>query len=83
VCCADYQLSVPSDVDLIALRAQLFQLSTHHNTDVALQQHNVFRRNKRLVVFDMDSTLIQQEVIDEIARHAGVMDQVSVSNWIK
>ena len=31
-----------------------------------------------MVVFDMDSTLIQQEVIDEIARHAGVVDQVSV-----
>ncbi|RKP07876.1 HAD-like domain-containing protein [Thamnocephalis sphaerospora] len=78
VCCADYQLSVPLDVDLDALRQQLFQLSVRHATDVALQQHNVFRRNKRLVVFDMDSTLIQQEVIDEIARHAGVVDQVAV-----
>ncbi|KAI9599018.1 HAD-like domain-containing protein [Syncephalis fuscata] len=77
VCCADYQLSVPNDVDLVALREKLFQLSTQHATDVALQQHNVFRRNKRLVVFDMDSTLIQQEVIDEIARHAGVMDKVA------
>ncbi|RKP26207.1 HAD-like domain-containing protein [Syncephalis pseudoplumigaleata] len=77
VCCADYQLSVPDDVDLVALREKLFQLSMQHATDVALQQHNVFRRNKRLVVFDMDSTLIQQEVIDEIARHAGVMDQVA------
>jgi hypothetical protein len=79
VCCADYQLSVPDDVDLVALREKLFQLSMQHETDVALQQHNVFRRNKRLVVFDMDSTLIQQEVIDEIARHAGVMDEVAVS----
>ncbi|KAI8054383.1 HAD-like domain-containing protein [Syncephalis plumigaleata] len=56
---------------------KLFQLSMQHETDVALQQHNVFRRNKRLVVFDMDSTLIQQEVIDEIARHAGVMNEVA------
>jgi len=36
----------------------------------------MFRHNKRLVVFDMDSTLIQQEVIDELARYAGVYDQV-------
>jgi glycine cleavage system regulatory protein len=80
VCCADYQLSVPRDVDLDAVRGKLFQLSIQHNTDVALQHHDVFRRNKRLVVFDMDSTLIQQEVIDEIARHAGVVDKVAVSN---
>lgn len=39
---------------------------------------SMFRKNKRLVIFDMDSTLIQQEVIDEIARHAGVVDAVSV-----
>ena len=37
---------------------------------------NVFDRHKRLVVFDMDSTLIQQEVIDELAREAGVVEQV-------
>lgn len=37
---------------------------------------SVFDRHKRLVVFDMDSTLIQQEVIDELAREAGVVDQV-------
>ncbi|KAI9208695.1 HAD-like domain-containing protein, partial [Polychytrium aggregatum] len=45
--------------------------------DITLQENSVFRRNKRLVVFDMDSTLIQQEVIDEIAKHAGVVEQVS------
>jgi phosphatidate phosphatase PAH1 len=37
---------------------------------------SVFDRHKRLVVFDMDSTLIQQEVIDELAREAGVVEQV-------
>ena len=39
------------------------------NVEVAIQRDDVFRRHKRLVVFDMDSTLIKQEVIDEIARH--------------
>ncbi|BFZ64608.1 Phosphoserine phosphatase [Saitoella coloradoensis] len=75
--CIDYKLSVSADCDVVALREETFALSRDHATDVALQVNDVFRRNKRLVVFDMDSTLIQQEVIDEIARYAGVMDQVA------
>ncbi|KAF9974716.1 hypothetical protein BGZ73_001835 [Actinomortierella ambigua] len=75
--CADYKLSVPANLDMDRFRETLFQLSAQHGTDVALQPYDVFRKHKRLVVFDMDSTLIQQEVIDEIARHAGVMDKVS------
>ncbi|KAI3641307.1 hypothetical protein MIR68_000669 [Amoeboaphelidium protococcarum] len=50
---------------------------TKHGIDFALQEDNVFRKYKRLVVFDMDSTLIQQEVIDELARCVNVVDQVS------
>lgn len=42
--------------------------------DVAIQVDDVFRRHKRLVVFDMDSTLIKQEVIDEIALHLDSID---------
>ncbi|KAI9288337.1 HAD-like domain-containing protein [Umbelopsis sp. AD052] len=75
--CADYQLSVPEGLSIENMKKQLIDLSRSFGTDVALQTDNVFRKNKRLVVFDMDSTLIQQEVIDEIARHAGVMDKVS------
>jgi phosphoserine phosphatase SerB len=75
--CIDYKLSVPNDVDHDALRAQLYALSHAHGTDVALQEEGVFRRHKRLVVFDMDSTLVKQEVIDEIAKKAGVVDQVA------
>jgi phosphoserine phosphatase len=48
-----------------------------HGLQVVLQKQHVSRRYKRLVIFDMDSTLIQQEVIDEIARRLGVQDQVS------
>ncbi|KAG9292278.1 hypothetical protein G9A89_009090 [Geosiphon pyriformis] len=77
VSCADYKLSVPLGTNIEKLRHQLFQFSTSHGTDVALQPYDVFRRHKRLVVFDMDSTLIQQEVIDEIARMAGVVDEVA------
>ncbi|OMJ28714.1 Phosphoserine phosphatase [Smittium culicis] len=73
----EFTISIPSDINASELRKEVFMLSTQYATDIALQQDNVFRRQKRLVVFDMDSTLIQQEVIDEIARHAGVVDQVS------
>ncbi|CAG8482930.1 13688_t:CDS:2 [Racocetra fulgida] len=73
--CADYKLSVPLETDFDRLRQELFQLSISHGTDVALQPFNVFRKHKRLVVFDMDSTLIQQEVIDEIAKMAGVVNK--------
>nr|CAG8446237.1 3521_t:CDS:2 [Entrophospora candida] len=72
--CADYKLSVPLETDFDRLRRDLFQLSRSYYTDVALQPYDIFRRHKRLVVFDMDSTLIQQEVIDEIARLAGVVN---------
>ncbi|KAL1918187.1 uncharacterized protein VTP21DRAFT_3453 [Calcarisporiella thermophila] len=45
--------------------------------NITLQKDSVLGRHRRLVIFDMDSTLIQQEVIDEIARYAGVVDQVA------
>ncbi|KAF2875582.1 HAD-like domain-containing protein [Massariosphaeria phaeospora] len=47
------------------------------NVEAVFQSDTVFRRHKRLAIFDMDSTLIQQEVIDEIARLIGVEAQVS------
>ena len=48
------------------------RLTAHFDSDVAFQHDNVFRRTRRLVAFDMDSTLIQAEVIDQLARLAGV-----------
>ncbi|KAE9993397.1 hypothetical protein EG327_005384 [Venturia inaequalis] len=53
------------------------QFEKSNNVELVFQHDTVFRQNKRLAVFDMDSTLIQQEVIDEIARKIGVVDQVS------
>lgn len=60
-----------------ALRAELMQMTSRFDADVAFQHDNVFRRTRRLVAFDMDSTLIQAEVIDELARLAGVGEQVA------
>jgi phosphoserine phosphatase len=60
-----------------AMRAELMALTHEFDVDIAFQHDNVYRRNRRLVAFDMDSTLIQTEVIDELARLAGVGDQVA------
>lgn len=57
-------------------RAGLMALSRDHDIDIAFQHDNVYRRSRRLVAFDMDSTLIRTEVIDELAALAGVGDQV-------
>ena len=60
-----------------ALRAEMMQLTHRFNIDVAIQRESIFRRNRRLFVFDMDSTLIEAEVIDELAKMHGVGDKVS------
>jgi len=59
------------------LRAELLQLTQRFNIDIAIQRESIFRRNRRLFVFDMDSTLIEAEVIDELAKLHGVGDEVS------
>lgn len=58
------------------LRAELLALTAHHDIDIAFQHDTVYRRHRRLVAFDMDSTLIQGEVIDELAALAGVGAEV-------
>ncbi len=63
--------------DLNALRAEFLHLAAELDVDVAFQEDSVYRRNRRLVVFDMDSTLIEAEVIDLLAEAAGVGDQVA------
>lgn len=62
--------------DLSALRADFMDLSARLDVDIAFQRDTVYRRNRRLVCFDMDSTLIEAEVIDELAIAAGVGEQV-------
>lgn len=58
------------------LQRQLMQLSSSLAMDFSFQQDNMYRRMRRLICFDMDSTLIETEVIDELAMRAGVGDQV-------
>lgn len=64
-------------LDAQAMRAACLRLSAELSIDVAVQEDNAYRRNRRLVCFDMDSTLIEQEVIDELALEAGVGEQVA------
>lgn len=64
-------------VDLKKMKSDFMRISADSSLDIAFQEDNVFRRNRRLICFDMDSTLIQTEVIDELARRAGVGEQVS------
>lgn len=59
------------------LRQDFLQISAELNVDVAFQVDSVYRRNRRLVCFDMDSTLIEAEVIDELAKAAGVGAEVA------
>jgi len=63
--------------DQDALRAALMNLAAQTGIDIAFQQDTIYRRNRRLIAFDMDSTLIQCEVIDELAKRVGVGAQVS------
>jgi len=63
--------------DVGALHASFLELGSRLDVDIAIQEDDIFRRNRRLVCFDMDSTLIQAEVIDELAAAAGVGPQVA------
>lgn len=63
--------------DAVELRRSLLALADDEDFDISVQEDTIFRRNRRIVVFDMDSTLIQMEVIDELARRGGVYDAVS------
>jgi len=59
------------------LKASLLELSSRLDLDLAWQRDDAFRRNRRVVALDMDSTLLQAEVIDELAKEAGVGKEVS------
>lgn len=62
--------------DRQGMQSRFMQLSTEMGVDISFQEDNMFRRSRRLICFDMDSTLIETEVIDELAERAGVGDQV-------
>ena len=74
--CVEFSMRGPV-ADLPALKREFMELAIEIDVDIAYQENNVYRRNRRLVAFDMDSTLIQAEVIDEVAKRAGVGRQVA------
>ncbi len=75
--CLEISLSSRRAFDLHLFRKQLFECAKELGIDLAFQPENLYRRLKRLVVLDMDSTLIQNEVIDELAKTHGVFAEVS------
>lgn len=58
------------------MKQEFLNLSSKFDFDISFQQENIFRKMRRVVCFDMDSTLIQTEVIDELAVRAGIGDKV-------
>ena len=74
--CVELSLrGVPNQLD--EFRSSLLEMSSDMDVDIAYQEDNIFRRNRRVVVFDMDSTLIDSEVMDELAKETGTGDKVS------
>jgi len=74
--CVEFSLR-GEPADLARLRADFLSVANEFDIDIAYQEDNIYRRYRRLVVFDMDSTLIEAEVIDELAKEAGVGDEVA------
>jgi phosphoserine phosphatase len=71
-------VAVPRDAErVLSLQKDLVSAALEAGVDLAFQRERLTRRSKRLVVMDMDSTLIRIEVIDELARAYGVYDQVA------
>ncbi|MDE7388145.1 MAG: phosphoserine phosphatase SerB [Muribaculaceae bacterium] len=64
--------------DRNALQRRFLEIASAEEVDISFQEDNIFRRSRRLICFDMDSTLIETEVIDELAMRAGVGDKVKV-----
>jgi phosphoserine phosphatase len=73
--CIELDLHGPS-VDITWLRKKFQVLSQNYGVDIGIQEDTPYRRHRRLIAFDMDSTLIKTEVIDELARRAGVSGEV-------
>ena len=70
------EFSLRGTLDRHEMQAQLMRLSNKMGFDFSLQKDDMYRRMRRLICFDMDSTLIQTECIDELAIRAGVGDKV-------
>ena len=77
LCCIEMIVKTNKTLKVPDMTRKLLSISSGFGVDIAVQKENIFRRSKRLVVMDMDSTLIQVEVIDELAKSAGKGEEVS------
>jgi len=75
--CVELTIDVKEVKNLSRLKSRVIAKSHELNIDLALQKMEAYRKNKRLVFFDMDSTLVDMEIIDEMAQRAGVFKEVS------
>jgi phosphoserine phosphatase len=74
---ASVEMSVRGTLkDRAEMQKELMALTQNLGMDISFQEENIYRRSRRLICFDMDSTLIKTEVIDELAERAGVGKQV-------
>lgn len=73
----EMMINVSSAQNLSRLKQRLMVKSRELNTDLAVQRVEAYRKNKRLIFFDVDSTLVDMEIIDEMARRAGVHREVA------
>ncbi len=75
--CVELTINVNEVENLGRLKSKVIAKSHELNIDLALQKMEAYRKNKRLVFFDMDSTLVDMEIINEMAQKAGVLKEVS------
>ncbi len=75
--CVELTINVNHVKNLSRLKTRILAKSHELHIDLALQKMEAYRKNKRLVFFDMDSTLVDMEIIDEMAERAGVYKEVS------
>lgn len=75
--CVELTIDVNGVQNLSRLKERVIAKSHELNIDLALQKMEAYRKNKRMVFFDMDSTLVDMEIIDEMAQRAGVFKEVS------
>lgn len=75
--CVELIVQSTKELDRSAMKKELLAIAKDKGVDIALQAEGLYRRAKRMVVMDMDSTLIQNEAIDEFAREKGVYEEVA------
>ena len=73
--CIEFSVRGTPD-NLLKMQSDFMHLSQELDFDISLQEDTIYRRCRRLICFDMDSTLIKTEVIDELADRAGVGEEV-------